>query len=200
MWFQIAVMALVGTLIGWFTNYLAVRLIFRPYVPKKIPLMSYELQGLIPKRRRELARVIGRTVEEQLLSIEVLLERLIAGENKQEMLVKIKLKILDVVDDKIPFIVPGGIRMAILRRIGDILDNETEAFIDQMAEEVIHKAAARLDIAAIVEERINGFDLRQLEEMILSIARQELRAIEVLGGVLGFVIGTFQGLFIQFIQ
>lgn len=200
MWIQIAVMALVGTLIGWFTNYLAVRLIFRPYVPRKIPLVSFELQGLIPKRRRELARSIGKTVEEQLLSIEALLDRLISGENKQEMLVKIKFKILDVVDNKIPFIVPGGIRIAILRRIGDILDKETEAFIDQMAEEVIHKAAARLDIAAIVEERINSFDLRQLEEMILTIARQELQAIELLGGVLGFAIGAFQGVLIQLLR
>ncbi len=200
MWVELAIMATVGTAIGWFTNYLAVRLLFKPYEAVKIPLLGFQIQGLIPKRRKELARSIGKTVEEQLLSIEELLDRLIAGENKQEMIGNIKTKVLEVMNEKIPFLVPNGIRIAILKKISDVLDRETEIFIDQMAGDVIHKAAATIDVGGIVEDRINGFDLAQLENMILLIARQELKAIELLGGVLGFIIGLIQGIFLQFLK
>ena len=41
----------------------------------------------------------------------------------------------------------------------------------------------------IVEDTINGFDAQSTEKLILSIAAKELRAITIIGGVLGFVIG-----------
>ncbi len=41
------------------------------------------------------------------------------------------------------------------------------------------------------EKQLNTFDLRMLEDIILSIAKKELNAITWLGGVLGFLIGLF---------
>ena len=42
------------------------------------------------------------------------------------------------------------------------------------------------------EEKINQFELEKIEEIILSVAKSELKHIEVLGGVLGAAIGLFQ--------
>ena len=39
---------------------------------------------------------------------------------------------------------------------------------------------------------MNDFDLDQLEEMIRGVSSPELRAIEILGGVLGLIIGIVQ--------
>ncbi|MCL6583108.1 MAG: DUF445 family protein [bacterium] len=50
----------ISALIGWFTNYLAVRMIFHPYQP--LGLGPLKIQGLVPKRREELAISIGKTV------------------------------------------------------------------------------------------------------------------------------------------
>ena len=44
----------------------------------------------------------------------------------------------------------------------------------------------------MVRERIEELDLDALEQMVLAIAKSELRAIEILGGVIGFVIGLVQ--------
>ncbi|HZG70765.1 MAG TPA: DUF445 family protein, partial [Chondromyces sp.] len=64
-------MALIGALIGGFTNFLAIKMLFRPYRPLylgkwKLPFTP----GLIPKRHGELATQIGRIVEEYLLTPE----------------------------------------------------------------------------------------------------------------------------------
>lgn len=46
-----------------------------------------------------------------------------------------------------------------------------------------------LDVREIVTERINELEIEQVEEMILTVAKRELNAITLAGGVLGFVIG-----------
>ena len=46
----------------------------------------------------------------------------------------------------------------------------------------------------MIEEKINAFDLIKIEEITLKIAQRELKHIEVLGGVLGAIIGLLQGI------
>lgn len=50
-------------------------------------------------------------------------------------------------------------------------------------------AVSSLDLAGIVEEKINAFSVEEAEEIILSVVSRELKMITVLGGVLGFIIG-----------
>ena len=66
---ELLIMTVVGALIGWFTNYLAVKMLFRPIRPRRVPLIKIELQGLIPRRREEIAVTIGATVEKELISV-----------------------------------------------------------------------------------------------------------------------------------
>ncbi|EMF48215.1 Hypothetical protein B481_0042 [Planococcus halocryophilus Or1] len=62
-------MAIVGALIGGVTNHLAIKMLFWPYEPKYIGKWRVPLTpGLIPKRRDELSRQLGRTVVEHLLT------------------------------------------------------------------------------------------------------------------------------------
>lgn len=56
----------IAAAIGWGTNRVAIRLLFRPRRPVRLgPLV---LWGLLPKRRQELAHHLGQVVERELLS------------------------------------------------------------------------------------------------------------------------------------
>ena len=46
-----------------------------------------------------------------------------------------------------------------------------------------------LDIAAVVEDKINGMDPKGLEELVLSVMKRELQSIVNLGALLGFLLG-----------
>jgi uncharacterized membrane protein YheB (UPF0754 family) len=66
--------------------------------------------------------------------------------------------------------------------------------------------AARLDVllekmhlAKIVEEQVETFSLERLEEIIISIAKSELKMITWLGALLGGIIGLFQGILVLFL-
>ncbi|MEK9199493.1 DUF445 domain-containing protein [Ureibacillus sp. FSL E2-3493] len=70
-------MAVVGALIGGFTNYLAIKMLFRPY--NALYIKNWRIPftpGLIPKRRQELSKQIGATVKNYLLTPEVFQKRL----------------------------------------------------------------------------------------------------------------------------
>lgn len=47
----------------------------------------------------------------------------------------------------------------------------------------------KLDVASIVEEKINEFDLQELEKIIMDISKKELNALVWFGGLLGMIIG-----------
>lgn len=197
---DIIIMTVVGALIGWFTNYLAVKMLFRPIHPWRIPLTKIKLQGLIPKRREEIAVTIGATVEEQLISINDLVSRLIEGENRAELIRTIRFKILAAIDERIPSFVPGAIKQAILTRIRDILTQEIQSFVDHSMGEMIEDAVQKIDISNLVEERIKALELEEVERLTLEVASRELKYIEYLGGVLGGVIGLVQGLLLLLLR
>jgi len=80
-------MVVVGAVIGGFTNFVAIRMLFRPYNPiylfnKKLPFTP----GLVPKRREELAEQLGKTVVEHLLTAESIQQKIITPSFRQETL------------------------------------------------------------------------------------------------------------------
>lgn len=192
-------MSVVAALIGWVTNLLAIKMIFRPLNPVKIPVLGIEFQGLIPKRKKDIAVSIGRTVEEQLISIDDVLDTFTTRENKDRILHELKEKVIKVVDEKMPRFVPGFIKGNIINYIEDMIDGQGEQFMESFIEDSINKAAKSISVAQMVEDKINSFDLLTLENMVIGIANKELKHIEVLGGVLGFFIGLVQGLILQVI-
>ena len=56
----------VGGLIGYMTNRLAVKMIFRPIQP--VNILGLRIQGLMPRRQQDMARSIGAVVGDHLVS------------------------------------------------------------------------------------------------------------------------------------
>jgi uncharacterized membrane protein YheB (UPF0754 family) len=196
--FKILILASIGGVIGYVTNVVAIKLIFRPIKPIKIPLINKEIIGLIPKRKAEIASNIGEIVQKEFISLDEILENIITEEDKENVVEYIKVKIKVIINEKMAF-APSAIKNIIQGYVSEAIENEIKQSIDDLSEEVIRKANKRIDIGKMVEDKINNLDLYELEEIILRIAKNELKHIEILGLVLGFLIGIVQGLIIIFI-
>ncbi|MEZ6194438.1 MAG: DUF445 family protein [Planctomycetota bacterium] len=183
----------VAALIGWVTNWLAVKMIFRPRVERRI--LGVRVQGLLPKRRREFAHKIAATIEEHLFSAEDVRRALSAPEVKGEILVLVEKKVDHFIHERLigsnpmlgaflkgPFV--DSMRAKLVEEVGGLFDEGAGLIGDRLDE--------KLDLKAVVAEKIEGFDMAQLEEIVLAVAKKELRAIEVLGAVLGFLVGLLQ--------
>lgn len=62
-----------------------------------------------------------------------------------------------------------------------------------MIESMVTGATENLKISDMVVEKINALNLDSFESMVLSVVKKELKHIEYLGAILGFVIGLIQG-------
>lgn len=196
--FRILILAVIGGLIGYITNVIAIKLIFRPINPIKIPIFNIEIIGMIPKRKLEIASNVAQVIEEQFFSFDDIIENVITEQDKQIIIDYIKVRIKLVLNEKLGLI-PSSIRNLVQNYISEIIEDEIRSGVDELSEELIIKANNRINIKEIVENKINELDLYELETIILQIIKKELKQIEVLGLVLGFFIGIIQGIITIFI-
>lgn len=77
----------VGAIVGAATNYMAIKMLFRPYKP--IYFMRWRLPltpGLIPKRRDVLAVQLGKTVSDYLLTPDTIKKKFLSEEVRKNVL------------------------------------------------------------------------------------------------------------------
>lgn len=196
--FRILILAVIGGLIGYITNVIAIKLIFRPINPIKIPILNVEIIGMIPKRKLEIASNVAQVIEEQFFSFDDIIENVITEQDKQIIIDYIKVRVKLVLNEKLGLI-PSSIRNLVQNYISEIIEDEIKSGVNELSEELIIKANNRINIKEIVENKINELDLYELETIILQIIKKELKQIEVLGLILGFFIGIIQGIITIFI-
>ena len=72
-------LAFFGLLVGWLTNYLALKLIFEPLKPKKI-LFFWSYQGLFIKRQEDVSTEYAKLITQNILTTENMFEFMVRGE------------------------------------------------------------------------------------------------------------------------
>jgi uncharacterized membrane protein YheB (UPF0754 family) len=88
-------------------------------------------------------------------------------------------------------------------RLGDSLPEQTirdmsEALTDritQAAREKLPQAILEFDIGGIVRRKVADYPADKLEALVLSVAQQHLKTIELFGALIGLVIGVFQAFY-----
>lgn len=185
---------LIGALIGWLTNRLAIQMLFRPRQP--IRILFWRWQGLIPRRQKDLAAKVAEIIEQEILQQHVLreeLHRLPIHSWLDSFAHKIirqrvapKLQSLPIfghfVSDSMIDKLEGIAKEA--------LAEEAPPLMDQMVTEL----EKNLSVRELVRQRVEGFDMDTLERVIRDLAHKEFARIEWLGGILGFLIGSVQAL------
>lgn len=109
---KILILATIGGLIGYITNVIAIKLIFRPIIPIKIPIINKEIIGLIPKRKTEIATNIGTIIQEEFLSLDEILDNIVTEDDKQIVVEYIRVKLKLIINEKLS-LAPSSIKRII---------------------------------------------------------------------------------------
>lgn len=84
--FSFLIPPVVGSIIGYTTNWLAIKMLFKPYSVKYIgPFKIPFTPGVIPRERQRIAKSLGQAVGGQLLSEEVILGELTGTSVSQQL-------------------------------------------------------------------------------------------------------------------
>jgi uncharacterized membrane protein YheB (UPF0754 family) len=182
----------ISALIGWITNYIAVRMIFRPRKP--VTLLGIKIWGLIPKRKSDFARRIGETVESELISHQDIHKVV----NSPEFHEQILRSIIDAIEKFIERKLGSNPILSLMLSgevagvIKDMVKDELREILPGFMETMFEKVEGKLDFKEIVRNKIEEYDFIKLEQLIYKIASRELRSIEILGGILGLIVGIVQ--------
>ena len=85
-------------------------------------------------------------------------------------------------------------------RIGDhvpekSVERASTALVERItvaARERLPHAIAEFDVGGIVREKVSNYPVKKLEDLVLSVAQQHLRKIELFGAIIGLFLGLMQ--------
>lgn len=187
---QFVLLVLIGGLIGWVTNKVAIKMLFRPVNPYKI--LGITFQGVFPKRKDQMAISLANIIEEELLSKEVIMDQLL-GDDKLD---SIKGKFKEIIVEKLVEVIPPMVAMMLggdaRKFITKYIDSHGDNLFDQIMDEFRLVGMDSLDIKDIVKQRIDSLDFIAFEKIIFGLMSKELRFVEIIGLFLGAFIGVIQ--------
>ncbi len=189
---------IIAAITGWITNYLAIKMLFHP--KKKVKLLFFSIQGIFPKRQHLLAERLGRVVSKELFSFQDIKDRFTSTSTAIEINKVLDEKLEDFLDVKLKSTMPM-LAMFLNKdskaKIKDTLHLEFQNILPDILNKYSDKLERDIDIEEIVAQKVSAFSSDKLEQILVSIMKKEFKLIEILGGVLGFMIGIIQLLIIQ---
>lgn len=192
MW-SLLLIPVISAFIGWFTNWIAIKMLFHPKEP--INILGLKIQGIFPKNQKQFAQKLGVLVASELLHFDEIASKLKDPEQLEALNPTIEkhidLFLRERLKEKIPVIsmfigegTIGKLKEGMMEEIGTLLPQVIGQYTDSLQQ--------KINIEKIVTDKVTNFSSDKLEEILQSIMKKEFRFVEILGGVLGFIIGLMQ--------
>lgn len=192
-WTGYIITLLLSTFTGWVTTWIAVKMLFHPRKPIKLP--GYTLQGIFPKNQRLIAEKLGQVVGKELLSFDEIEQKVTNPENLQKLKPEIEAHIDSFLNNRLKEVFP-----MLSMFMGEKTTNQLkEAFLLELEnlfpilmKTYMNKLQHDLDLEKIVTEKVAAFSSEKLENILLQITKREFKFLEFIGGFFGLLIGIVQ--------
>lgn len=198
---KLVIMVIISAAIGWITNWVAIKMLFRPH--NEINLGLFKIQGLIPKRRAEIGTGIANVIQNELISI----KDVIANIDREEFSKRLNDLIDDVLEKNLKTKVKEKfpvMQMFFSDKMAKDVSNTIKGIVMENQEKIFeifsNYAEENIDFSTIIKDKISNFSLDKLEEIINGLAKKELKHIEVIGAILGSFIGLVQYFITLFVK
>jgi uncharacterized membrane protein YheB (UPF0754 family) len=179
--------------IGWITNFLAIKMLFNPKEVKNI--LGLKVQGIFPKRQKAFAEKLGALVANELLSLDDIQQKIGSESNQALMMETVSSKVDNFLSVRLKEEMPMAamlIGKETKAKLKTTLLTEFKESIPEILQKVNQNIQQDLDVEKLVVEKVSNFSSDKLESILYDIMKKEFRFIEVLGAVLGFIIGLVQ--------
>ena len=163
--YYIILRPLIGAGIGYVTNWIAVKMMFRPLKPVKIGKLTLPFTpGIIPKNKERIAKAIGNTISNNLLTENTLTESLLSEEKQKLIRESIERKIYEISNEE---------EITIKEKIQDYIDEDlyskTTKFIKNKLTNIIIDTLKEEDIGNLVAKQIEAAAKEKMQGSILGI-------------------------------
>ena len=180
-------------LIGWFTNWAAVKMIFYPQ--NFIGIGPVGWQGVLPRNALTFASTVARTMTDNVVSSRDLVDKIDLAEIESVLEESFDAQGETFVREAAEQLQPGAwdalpdpMRQMIIQQV----KVETKKVTTDIIARVQNQSDDLLDLKALVTNELSGQNTTKLIRLFQEIGGRELKFIEYYGGIFGFMIGLLQ--------
>lgn len=159
--------SVVGAVIGYITNWFAIKMLFRPHTEKRIFGIKIPFTpGLIPKEKNRIAKSVGDAIGDHLLTSETLVESLCSDEMNSKLRKWVKNKISELEDKGVTL---GEEFRAILNSKFESTKKYIDMKINQSILSTIKSDRFKVELENIIKTYITKELQRNPEELLQSV-------------------------------
>jgi len=189
------IMPIFGGFTGWFTDWLALRMIFRPHYPTKYFFGLFQWQGLFLKRKAEVCELYGKLMTEKILTPRAMMDAVLTGPLSDRLFTLIHHEVKISIDQQagllkplVVFAVGSHSYMEMKKSVSENVMQrlpETMRYIEKYAEEA-------MDIKNMLVDKMQQMTVEEFEQLLRPAFQQDEWKLIAVGAVLGFLVGELQ--------
>ncbi len=187
------ILPLFGILVGYFTNFLALKLIFRPLNPIKIGKLI--IQGMFIRRQKEVAVEYSKIVASKIITIENIFEYIIRGPGS-EKLEKIVQKQIEYTINETAGLLKSLVEISTGSQLFTHIRNiACFRFMQELPMNIRHVfgyAENALNLEHILREKMQGLSPLEFESFLRPVFKEDETTLIIVGAVLGGLAGLVQ--------
>lgn len=182
-----------GLIVGWATNWLALKMIFNP--KKEINIFGFKILGLFIKRQREVATEYSKIVSSKILTVERMFERIFRGKASDKMVTILQGHVKRSIDDQIGLSRNIYQIFAGTKKYDELKDMAATRFVESLPHS-IHRtfdyAEDALDLETTMREKMAGLSPEEFEGVLRPAFQEDEWILILVGAVLGGLAGLAQ--------
>ena len=182
-----------GGFVGFFSDWIALQMMFRPLHPKKV--LGFTWQGLFLKRQKEVAADYAALISKQLLTPANMMQELFRGAFADRIMELIHKNVKRTVDEQTGIVRPLVVYAVGSQKYIEMKSVIAERIMAQMPETMKHVesyAEDAMDVRNTLVERMQGLSSEEFEGMLRPAFKEDEWSLIIVGAVLGFLVGEMQ--------
>jgi len=189
------VMPLFGLFTGWFTDWLALKMVFNPKHPTKYFMGLIEWQGLFLKRRAEVSAEYGRLIAKEIVTSRNIIDAVLKGPLSDRLFNMVQKQVQKVVDEQSgiakPFVVfaVGSTKYQAMKRL---VAEEIMKRLPDTLKHIEEYAADAMAIEHTLATKMTELSVEEFEGLLHPAFEQDEWILIAVGASLGFIVGEMQ--------
>lgn len=193
------IMPIFGLFTGWFTDWLALKMIFDPKEEKKY-LGIFKWQGLFFKRQKEVASAYGALIAKEVLTPSNMIESILKGKLSDNLFTMIQQNVQKMVDEQAGVLKPVVVFAVGSTKYKNMKDAITDRMVEQLPAALKHMekyAEDAMDIQNTLVTKMQELTPEEFEGVLRPAFKQDEWILITVGAVLGFMVGELQVLLME---
>lgn len=188
------VMPLFGLFTGWFTDWLALRMIFHPKQPTRY-LGLFEWQGLFLRRRLEVSAAYGRLIAAEIITPRNVIDAIVRGPASDRLFALVQRQVQRMVDEQAglarPFVVIA-VGSARYQEMKQRIAGELMQRLPATLRHVEAYAGRAMDLENLLVSKMKALTAEEFEALLHPAFEQDEWILIAVGAALGFLVGELQ--------